>query len=76
MKQLIVVPYGWPCALGECPPGLFMYEETLGFNNEYGGDPPYIVESGEVFWGGATLDKERRKLTVQPCILEWSECDD
>jgi len=36
MKRLVVEPSGWPCKLRECPPGHFVYEESLCFKTEYG----------------------------------------
>jgi hypothetical protein len=45
-----------PCRLDECPPGLFLFEGTLGFKSEYadvdGGLDVYCCDSGEYFWGG------------------------
>lgn len=71
MKQLNIVPHGFPCCLIECPPGLFLFDGTLGFRTEYGTMDSYVVESGEAFWGGASDDGARAKLLVQPCIVEW-----
>jgi hypothetical protein len=73
MKKAFLTPYGWPCELQECPPGPFLFkQDTLGFKNEYA-DPPYCMECGEIFWGGATRDEDRQKLIVQPLIVEWDE---
>lgn len=67
-SEIQVVPFGFPVRLGNCRPGLFLFKNTLGFADEYGGY--YVVESGEVFWGG-TSDKEKRfELVVQPCIVQ------
>lgn len=56
--------------LGECPPGLFLFEGNhsgrprLGFKNDYG--EYFVVASGEVFWGGAKSTQERAALLVRP----------
>lgn len=71
-----------PCRLDECPPGLFMFGDMLGFRSEYSTqvrktvaenpDGPiyqpdaYVVESGEYFWGGASDTATRSALIVQP----------
>lgn len=34
-KQLILEPAGWPCSLRECPPGLFLFENSIYFKTEY-----------------------------------------
>jgi len=74
MKRLILVPDGWPCALYECRPGLFMFDDTLCLRDDYGGF--YIAENGDAFWGG-TPDKEHRaKLEVQPVKAEWEEYEE
>lgn len=60
--------------LTDCPVGLFMYEGYLALKTEYAlgnndkGYAPmcYIVESGEVFWGGANNYKELCELEVEP----------
>lgn len=65
--KILIEPEGWPCHLQECPPGLFMFQGALGFRSEYPIEPPYVVESGEVFWGGTRNDMDRALLTVQPC---------
>lgn len=70
----------------DAPVGLFMYEETLCLKTEYmnrqGGVEAYIVESGDVFWGGAKSQEERNNLDVTPVSLDdlkqhgrWEECD-
>lgn len=64
------------CTLADCPPGLFLFGETLCFRSEYSTTvkvPPYVqpdayvVESGEYFWGGAKTSVERSALMVHPC---------
>lgn len=61
--------------LSECPPGLFVYRDTLGFKSEYRStnqhtgfskSDAYVVESGEYFWGGAEHEKDRENLMVTP----------
>jgi len=37
MKRLVLEPFGWPCTLGECPPGHFLWEDSVCFKTEYGG---------------------------------------
>jgi hypothetical protein len=68
---------GEPVRLDECPPGLFLFGDTLGFRSEYWTPkqtPPnqpdaYVVESGEYFWGGADTTAERSKLLVRPLLF-------
>lgn len=68
------VNYNKPCTLVKCPPGLFLFDGTLGFKTEYDMliDPfeetpqAFVLASGEVFWGGARNHEERRNLIVQP----------
>lgn len=58
-------PHAPKCELKYCPPGLFICDSgSLGFKSEYG--EPYVVESGEVFWGGAKSREERDHLVVTP----------
>ncbi len=61
--------------LDECPPGLFMFGDTIGFRSEYSTVTPtnpsqpdaYVVESGEYFWGGVNGDSRARSaLMVRP----------
>lgn len=63
-------------ALSKCPPGLFLFGQTLGFKSEYKTESQsrqgvwqsdaYVVESGEYFWGGASNPIEREALLVTP----------
>lgn len=65
---------GKMCTLQDCPPGLFLFDGTLGFKTEHYmrgapeglGAGAYVLASGEVFWGGAHTHKERCSLMVQP----------
>lgn len=58
------------CRLDECPPGLFLYGDCLGFKSEYRGESgtpdAYVVASGEFFWGGAKTREDRDGLPVIP----------
>ena len=64
-----------PVTLNDCPPGLFWFEDMLGFKSEYTTTlenprryqcDAYVVESGEYFHGGAKSTEERGKLLVRP----------
>jgi hypothetical protein len=64
----------WACTLRECPPGLFLFGEAIGFKSEYahdntGSPDAYVVESGEYFWGGESIREMRDKLMVVPIVL-------
>lgn len=62
--------------LGACPPGLFLFDATVGFKSEYKTESKsragfwqsdaYCVESGEYFWGGTPNPIEREQLMVLP----------
>jgi hypothetical protein len=62
--------------LGECPPGLFLFGQSLALKSEYKTESSshpgfwqsdaYLVESGEYFWGGTADPREREKLMVSP----------
>lgn len=63
------------CTLAECPPGLFMFNGTMGFKSEYTTTlenprryqcDAYVVESGEYFHGGAKGTQDRAALIVTP----------
>lgn len=65
-----------PCTLQECPPGLFLFGDCLGFKSEYtislttptlsNWPEAFVVASGEVFWGGTQTHRDRAELIVQP----------
>lgn len=61
------------CTLAECPPGLFLFGDCLGFKSEYRSDTgkveAFVVDSGEYFWGGAKTSEEREALMVHPVEL-------
>lgn len=48
------------------PGQMFKFGETLALMSEYGDCEAYIVGSGELFWGGAKSQQERRDLRVVP----------
>lgn len=73
MKIITIVPSGFRCTLDECTPGLFLFNNTIGFKSEYGDCEVFVVESGEYFWGGATTKEEQKKLKVIPCHYCISE---
>lgn len=50
--------------LKDVPVGLFIHNNELCFANEYG--EYFIVNTGEVFWGGTNNKEDRAKLIVQP----------
>lgn len=69
MKQeLIILPNGFPCSLGECEPGFFIHENNLCFKDEYRGA---YCDTGEAFWAGTDNEKDRDKIIVQPVVYEW-----
>ena len=63
-------------ALGNCRPGLFLFDDCIGFKSEYKTESmshpgfwqsdAYVVASGEYFWGGTSDPKKREKLLVLP----------
>lgn len=84
-QKLTLVPEGWPCTLKDCPPGLFVYDGTLGLKTEYYANingeehqpEAYLAESGEVFHGDTGGDNvKRRGLPVQPVIARWETEDE
>jgi len=67
MRDLLLVPDGWPCKLKDCQPGFFVYEDQLCFKTEYG-DGDIFCSSGEYF-----SKDGRQDLIVQPVSYEWRE---
>lgn len=67
-----LIPTDFETTIYECPPGLFLFEKTVGFKDGYGGDP-CCADTGEIFWGGAKTVEERKKLKVIPCVTVISE---
>lgn len=72
MRRLIIEPDGWPCKLSECPPGHFVFDDSLCFKTEYG-DLEVYNEAGECFHGGVTEPEKRSALMVQPVKCLWVE---
>lgn len=72
IKQIKLIPYGFQCALTECPPGFFLFHDEVCFKSEYltGISPDAYCSSGEYFWGGTNLSIERDKRIVQPLKIE------
>lgn len=69
------------CTLADCPPGLFRGASgALGFRSDYCLSMPreelanwpeaFVVESGEVWWGGTTNHPDRAAQIVTPLDLE------
>jgi hypothetical protein len=65
-RELKIIPKGWPCPLGECPAGLFVYDGILCVKTAAHGS---ILANGNEAWYGAT---SIRHLMVQPCEAVWS----
>jgi hypothetical protein len=64
MKQINVIPQGFPCTIEECPVGLFLSGDELVVKTEYRSNnrpDAYIVSSGEYYCGSGL---------VQPCIIQ------
>lgn len=62
--------------LGDCPPGLFLFNGHLGFKSEYGGNDVFCADSGEYFWGGAADNVARDALMVLPLAIVPPETRD
>ena len=79
MRRLVILPQGWPCTLGECPPGFYLFQDDLCMKTEYvresvGGNGVEAFNcGGEAFWGGASTNAECAKLIVQPVSVRWEE---
>lgn len=76
--EFLLVPDGWPCTFGACPPGFFMFEGGLFLKSEYctEGRPDAYCESGEYFAGGSGGDEAKRlALPVQPVMLVTREVE-
>lgn len=69
MQRLEMKPDGFPLKLKECPPGFFLFNDSICFKSEYGDDA--FCDSGEYFWGGTSDKKDRGELIVQPLVYEW-----
>jgi hypothetical protein len=78
-RTLQLMPEGWPIALRDCPPGLFVFEDAVGLKSEYGngnGGNGCYCDTGEMFWGGTATPDKRDSLMVQPVIAKWVEVDE
>ncbi len=73
MRQLIINPEGWPCSLRECPPGHFLWEDTLCFKTEYCKDQNETEM--EVYNGAGErfCYKGNGTEIVQPIVINWEE---
>ncbi len=71
MKNLIMMPDGWPCTYEECRPGHFVWADSLCLKSEYGGDG--FCDSGEYFCGPNPGKEARDAIMVQPVCAEWRE---
>jgi hypothetical protein len=76
MRRLVMVPDGWPCKLGECLPGHFVFKDRLCFKDQYGSEGNSYNEAGEIFWGGVSSEDERQELIVQPVNPLWEEYEE
>lgn len=73
MKEVYIVPYGWPCTLDECPPGLFLSSVgTIGFKSQYPDkiDGELIVLCYNLSGVFHSHSKNNGKEIVQPLIVE------
>ena len=69
-RELKIIPKGWPCLLGECPAGLFVYSE-----NGYDGILCVKTAHGPILANGNEAwcrTSEKNALMVQPCEAVWS----
>lgn len=64
---VLVIPFSGLLVRFElCPAGLFVFEDVVGFKNEY--QEAFLLESGEVFWGGTNDPIARNSLKVEPLV--------
>ena len=68
MKKLELIPLNFPCRLGECPPGFFLFRDEVCFKSEY---TESYNSAGEYFWGGTSDKNETWALIVQPLDYKW-----
>ena len=64
MKRLILKPADFPLQYKECPPGLFLWGESVGLKTEYGQDG--FCDTGETFC-------RPEFEIVTPLRYEWEE---
>lgn len=65
MKNLRLLPEGWPCKLIDCPPGLFVYNGQVCCKTKYGENECY-TSLGETLCCDDTVE-------VCPVYSEWEE---
>ena len=71
-----LIPCGDMVTLGELPPGtIFAFgDDCIAVKSEYrcnnGLIEAFIIESGELFWGGVHTTEEQNALMVQPLEIE------
>lgn len=73
---VFIKPIGAPVAYKNCPVGLFEFQGTYAVMSEYSGRSgrqSYLLESGEMFWGGTNTKRDRDALMVQPCEVAITE---
>ena len=74
-KDLKLKPDGWPCSLGACRPGLFVYKmDEVCMKTSYKdstGNIEVYLSDGSVFWGGTSNHESRSALIVQPVKYIW-----
>jgi len=71
MKKLVLNPDGWPCTLQDCPPGFFLFQDSVCYKSKY--NDYYVGTGGSMFWGGTSTKVDRDKLLVQPLLEAWEE---
>ena len=81
MRQLVMVPEGWPCTLAECRPGHFVFDgQHLGFKSEYQTSTGRIEafnEAGEYFYppNGDVTMVQPRSPRMERRIMSYDERD-
>ena len=70
-KRIELIPHGWPCALEDLAPGLFLFHGTICLLNDYG--DAFLINGGNAFWGGTDSHADIAKLIVQPMIVMEEE---
>lgn len=78
MKRLVLGPVGWPCTLAECPPGLFLYNDTVGFKTDYNAMepvPPVNVPGDQLRWKVGTHPDAYNSAGENFCVGTKDETD-
>lgn len=57
-----------PCRLADCPPGLFLFDGSIGFKRYGATEQYYCADTGEYFWGGTSSRDEMLELMVTPLL--------